>query len=196
MKFPFFKSLGYPAGGYRVGPLGRLNASAGYATPKARQAMTEFKDFLNGEVMEGSLFYHYARVLELLYALERAESLLADEGILGLETRITSPLAEEEGVGVIEAPRGTLIHHYWVDRHGAMKKANLIVATGHNNLAMNQAIGVVAREYIKNGEVREGILNRMEGVIRCYDPCLSCATHTLEIQPPGGPTFTVTERAT
>jgi len=126
-----------------------------------------------------TLLYHYTRLIELLNCLERAEEILKDERICGTEVRITTNPANAEGVGVIEAPRGTLIHHYWVNPYGAIEKANLIVATGHNNIAMNRSVELVAKEYIHKGEVREGLLNRVEGAIRCYDPCLSCSTHAL-----------------
>jgi NAD-reducing hydrogenase large subunit len=183
LKFPFFKHHGYPEGGYRVGPLGRLNVANGMSTPKAEE---EWKNFMkiSGDGLGGcSLLYHYTRLIELLNCLERAEALLRNDKICSTEIRITSSPANEEGVGVIEAPRGTLIHHYWVDKYGAIRKVNLIVATGHNNIAMNRSIKLVAQEYIHNGEVKEGFLNRVEGAIRCYDPCLSCSTHALGQMP-------------
>jgi NAD-reducing hydrogenase large subunit len=122
-------------------------------------------------------------MVEIMYSLERAEAVLKDDRICGTEIRTTAPPAGEEGVGVIEAPRGTLIHHYQVDARGAIRRVNLIVATGHNNQAMNQSVKLVAREFIHRGEVREGLLNRVEGAIRCYDPCLSCSTHALGQMP-------------
>jgi NAD-reducing hydrogenase large subunit len=122
-------------------------------------------------------------LIEELNCLERAEQLLADEHICDQDIRFTGSPLNEEGVGVIEAPRGTLIHHYWVDKYGAIRKVNLIVATGHNNLAMNRSVQLVAQEFIHNGEVQEGMLNRVEGAIRCYDPCLSCSTHALGQMP-------------
>jgi len=115
--------------------------------------------------------------------LEGAENLLRASAVLGTDFQNTAPVSNEEGVGVIEAPRGTLIHHYRVDKYGAVKDVNLIVATGHNNQAMNQSVTMVAKEYIRGGNVREGILNRVEGAIRCYDPCLSCSTHALGRMP-------------
>jgi NAD-reducing hydrogenase large subunit len=183
LKFPFFKAQGYPDGCYRVGPLGRLNAADGMATPRADVEWRQFRSVADNGLKGGILLYHYARMVELLYALEQAEAILKDERICGSKIRITAAPAREEGVGVIEAPRGTLIHHYWVDKHGAIRKANLIVATGHNNLAMNRSVKAVAQEYIHGGEVREGLLNRVEGAIRCYDPCLSCSTHALGQMP-------------
>ncbi len=182
MKFPFYKALGYPQGLYRVGPLARVMASDGFSTPKAQAELEEFKRATEG-LGGGSLLYHYARLIEALYALERAEELLHDERICHTEVLATGTPRRRQGVGVIEAPRGTLIHHYWVDEKGVMEKANLIVATGHNNLAMNKSVTLVAQEYIHNGEIKEGMLNRIEGAIRCYDPCLSCATHAVGQMP-------------
>ena len=122
-------------------------------------------------------------MIEMLNAAEVIKSLLQDELICGKEIWVNSSQINEEGIGVIEAPRGTLIHHYWVDGSGKIRKVNLIVATGHNNLAMNRAVYEVTREFIKDGKVTEGILNRVEVAIRCYDPCLSCSTHALGHMP-------------
>jgi NAD-reducing hydrogenase large subunit len=183
LKFPFFKPKGYAQGCYRVGPLGRVNAADGMSTPKADEALNAYRNTAQGGLEGGTLMYHYARMIELLNCLERAEGLLNNKTICGKDIRITADPTREEGVGVIEAPRGTLIHHYQVDRHGAIRKANLIVATGHNNIAMNRSVELVAKEYIHGGEVREGLLNRVEGAIRCYDPCLSCSTHALGQMP-------------
>jgi NAD-reducing hydrogenase large subunit len=183
LKFPFFKLQGYPQGCYRVGPLGRLNTADGMSTPEADEALITYRATAQGGLEGGTLMYHYARMIELLNCLERAEGLLKHKEICGRDIRITADPTQEEGVGVIEAPRGTLIHHYWVDRHGAIRKVNLIVATGHNNIAINRSVELVAKEYIHGGEVREGFLNRVEGAIRCYDPCLSCSTHALGQMP-------------
>jgi len=184
LKFPFLKALGYPGGIYRVGPLARLNVCQGVSTPKAQEELEELRSSAPRWPAEGSLLYHWCRLVELIYALERAKELLEDEEICSKETRITySKPAKEEGVGVVEAPRGTLIHHYRVDEHGVIKDVNLIVATGHNNLAMNEAVKAVAKAYIHRGQITEGILNRIEGAIRCYDPCLSCSTHAVGQMP-------------
>jgi NAD-reducing hydrogenase large subunit len=183
MKFPYYRPLGYPDGCYRVGPLGRVNAADGMATARAGEELKALRRMAPQGLLHGTLLYHYARLVELLYALERAEELLGHERICHTDIRVSGPPGGEEGVGVIEAPRGTLIHHYWVDSHGAIRKANLIVATGHNNIAINRSVAAVAREYIHKGKVEEGILNRVEGAIRCYDPCLSCATHALGQMP-------------
>ena len=182
MKFPYFKAQGYPEGSYRVGPLGRLNAADGMTTPQAAKEWKIYREAA-GDAKGGILLTHYARIVELVYGLEKAKSLLEDDRICGSEVRAVGNPVNDEGVGMIEAPRGTLIHHYQVDKHGAIRRANLIVATGHNNIAMNRSVKMVAKEYIHNGDVREGLLNRVEGAIRCYDPCLSCATHALGQMP-------------
>jgi NAD-reducing hydrogenase large subunit len=183
LKFPYYKKWGYPAGMYRVGPLGRLNVADRIATPLADKEFHGFKKLGNDGIVQGSLYYHYARLIEALYAAERLKALLEDELICSTEINVNSSTFNEEGIGVIEAPRGTLIHHYWVDRNGMVKKANLIVATGHNNGAINRAVHEVAREYIKGTKIAEGMLNRVEAAIRCYDPCLSCSTHALGQMP-------------
>jgi len=183
LKFPVFKPLGYPDGCYRVGPLGRLNAADAMGTVEAQDEFEYYNHLSQNGLKGGSLIFHYARLIELLYCLEKAKKLLEDDRISGRDIRITSNPSTREGVGAIEAPRGTLIHHYQVDKYGILEKVNLIVATGHNNLAMNQSVNLVAKEYIRGGEVREGLLNRVEGAIRCYDPCLSCSTHALGKMP-------------
>ena len=183
LKFPYYKKLGYPGGIYRVGPLGRLNVADGCDTPLANKEFHSFKKLGDNGVVQGSLYYHYARLIEMLNAAEKIKSLVQDELICSKDIWVNSSQINDEGIGVIEAPRGTLFHHYWVDRSGKMRKVNLIVATGHNNLAMNRAVYEVAREFIKDGKVTEGILNRVEVAIRCYDPCLSCSTHALGQMP-------------
>lgn len=184
LKFPFSRDKGFPDGCYRVGPLARLHAADAISTPRADEQLRIFREkFDRPEVRGGSLLYHYARMIELLYCLEKAEEILRGEVVYGPDIRKTASPSGQEGVGVIEAPRGTLIHHYKVDTYGALTRVNLIVATGHNNMAMNHSVGLVARQYIRGGEIREGILNRIEGAIRCYDPCLSCSTHALGRMP-------------
>ncbi len=183
MKFPYYKRMGYPAGIYRVGPLARLNVADGITTPLASKEFQEFKKLGNGAMVEGSLYYHYARLIEGLHAVEMLKELLQKDEICSTELRVSSSKYNEEGIGVIEAPRGTLIHHYWVDPSGAIRKVNIIVATQHNNLAINRAIYLAAREYVKADTLSEGMLNRVEVAIRCYDPCLSCATHALGQMP-------------
>jgi NAD-reducing hydrogenase large subunit len=182
LKFPFIKRLGYPAGIYRVGPLARLNLADKISTPQAGAALREWKSGRHG-VRRSSFYYHWARLIELLYALERIQQLLDDPDICSTDIMVNARPANAQGVGVIEAPRGTLFHHYWVDGDGRVEKANLIVATGHNNLAMNRAVLSVAKKYVKGNELKEGMLNRVEAAIRCYDPCLSCSTHAVGQMP-------------
>ena len=183
LKFPFFKPHGYPDGCYRVGPLGRLNAADAMGTFKAQQEFDYYQQLFENGLKGSTLLFHFTRLIELLYCLEKAEELLEDDLICSRDIRITSDPSNQEGIGAIEAPRGTLIHHYRVDKFGILEEVNLIVATGHNNLAMNRSVNLVAKEYIRGGEVREGLLNRVEGAIRCYDPCLSCSTHALGQMP-------------
>jgi NAD-reducing hydrogenase large subunit len=187
LKFPFYRPFGYPQGAYRVGPLGRINAGDFITTPKANAELKKLREAgkdSNG-VVHYTLYYHYARLIEALYAAERLGELFEDPDVCSNE--LHCPQGNElnpEGVGIVEAPRGTLIHHYNVDERGAITAANLIVATGHNNIAINRGVEQVAREFITDGtNVKEGVLNRMEHVIRCYDPCLSCSTHALGKMP-------------
>ncbi|HWC96655.1 MAG TPA: Ni/Fe hydrogenase subunit alpha [Candidatus Sulfopaludibacter sp.] len=176
LKAPYFKPIGYPDGVYRVGPLGRVNASEDFGTPEADAELAEFRRRY-GPVVHSSFHYHYARLLELLHGLEKIELLLNDPAILGKRVRAHAGVNCLEGVGMVEAPRGVLIHHYKVDENGAMRWCNLIVATGHNNLAINRSIGQVARHFIDGEHFKEGMLNRVSAVVRAYDPCLSCSTH-------------------
>jgi NAD-reducing hydrogenase large subunit len=177
LKFPYYRKLGWPGGAYRVGPLGRLNAAAKMSTPLAQKEFEWFRSLRRGKTLEGSLYYHGARLIENLHALERARHLLESPDILSTEIRATASAANREGVGVIEAPRGTLWHHYWVDEQGRLEKVNLIVATGNNNYAMSRAVEEVAKQYVHGETIQEGALNRVEAAIRAYDPCLSCSTH-------------------
>jgi NAD-reducing hydrogenase large subunit len=183
LKFPYYKKLGYPGGMYRVGPLARLNAADGYSTPLANKEYLELRKKSGNSPIRGLLYYHMARMIEMLNAAEEIKALVLNDAICGKDVWINSEVKNEEGVGVIEAPRGTLIHHYFVDKAGKIRKVNLIVATGHNNLAMNRAVYDVARKYITDGKVTEGILNHVEVAIRCYDPCFSCSTHALGHMP-------------
>jgi NAD-reducing hydrogenase large subunit len=183
LKFPYVKDRGFPQGCYRVGPLARVTMADAMSTPRAQKELLLYREKTRDGLGGSTLLYHYARLIELMNCLEAAEKLLQAGAVLGTDILNTSPVSIEEGVGVIEAPRGTLIHHYRVDKYGAVKDVNLIVATGHNNQAMNQSVTMVAKEHIRDGNVREGILNRVEGAIRCYDPCLSCSTHALGRMP-------------
>ncbi len=176
LKFPYYRAMGYPQGMYRVGPLGRLNVCDRFGTPEADAELEEFR--VSGR-SGCTLDYHYARLVEILASLEQMRDVLLDERLLSPRVRAEAGINALEGVGVHEAPRGTLIHHYRVDRNGVLTYANLIVSTGHNNLAMNRSILEIARRYIRNGAVDEGILNRLEGGIRAFDPCLSCSVHAL-----------------
>jgi len=183
LKFPFYKKDGWPDGIYRVGPLARLNVAEAITTPLASERFKEFKAKGNGKLLENNIYYHWARTIELLYAAERARELLKDDAIVGDEYRVKVERRAGEGIGVIEAPRGTLIHHYWADDDGRITKANFIVATAHNNKAIDLSVAQAARSFIKNGKMSEGILNRIEMAVRCYDPCLSCATHAIGKMP-------------
>ena len=177
LKFPYYKPLGYPDGIYRVGPLARLNVCEYIDTPKANQELQEFRDRADGRIATSSFFYHYARLIEILASLEKIAELVEDPDVMSPHTRAQAGINDLEGIGVSEAPRGTLFHHYNVDENGVIKKVNLIIATGHNNLAMNKTVAQIAKHYIHNGDVSEGFLNRVEAGIRNFDPCLSCSTH-------------------
>lgn len=184
LKFPYYRWAGFPKGSLRVGPLGRLNVADRIPTPLAEEEFKEFKAMGENGLVDRTIFYHYARAIEMLHAAERAKELLQDEEICSKEIWNESrEIENEEGVGVIEAPRGTLIHHYWVNRDGTIRKANLIVSTVFNNMGMNLAIKEVASKRIRNGRFDEGILNHVEHAIRCFDPCLSCATHAVGQMP-------------
>jgi NAD-reducing hydrogenase large subunit len=183
LKFPYYKKLGWPAGVYRVGPLGRLNTIDKIHTPLADAELKLFKSLNNGHPVENTLYYHYARLIEALYAVEQVQVLLEDADILSSDILNTRKDYRGEGVGVLEAPRGTLFHHYWADEMGRLERVNLIVATGHNNWAMSKAVDSVAKTYITTSEVREGLLNRVEAAVRAYDPCLSCSTHAVGQMP-------------
>jgi NAD-reducing hydrogenase large subunit len=183
LKFPYYKKLGWPNGVYRVGPLGRLNASDKLDTPLANEEFKLFKGLNGGKPVENTLYYHYARLIETLFAAERVRILLDDPDIMSTDILNTRNDFKGEGVGVIEAPRGTLFHHYWAEPSGQLKKVNLIVATGHNNWAMSTAVDSVAKTYITGPVITEGLLNRVEAAIRAYDPCLSCSTHAVGQMP-------------
>ncbi|MBZ5539961.1 MAG: Ni/Fe hydrogenase subunit alpha [Acidobacteriia bacterium] len=182
LKFPFYKPLGYPGGMYRVGPLARLNIAERCGTPLAEQEWVEFREIERGAVLS-SFHYHYARLIEILHAIESIRSILDDPEILSPHVRANAALNNAEGVGVAEAPRGTLLHHYRVNEQGLITWANLVIATGHNNLAMNRGILQVARQYVRGDKLTEGMLNRVEAVIRTFDPCLSCSTHAAGAMP-------------
>jgi NAD-reducing hydrogenase large subunit len=181
-KFVYYKPLGYPEGSYRVGPLARLNIVKSMGTPKADKELAEFKQISAGPV-ESSFHYHHARLVEAMYGIEKIEQILNDPQILDKHVRATAGVNRLEGAGQIEAPRGTLNHHYKVDENGKITWASLVVATGHNNNAMNRGVLQAARRYVKDGKFSAGALNRVEAVIRTFDPCLSCSTHAFGQMP-------------
>jgi NAD-reducing hydrogenase large subunit len=183
MKFPYFKAAGYPRGFYRVGPLARVNVASYAGTPLADLEMREFKKLGKNGVVQSTFHYHYARLIELLFCVETAKRLLDDPEILSEHVTSKALVNNYEGVGVAEAPRGTLIHHYKVDPQGMITSNNMIIATEHNNLAYNKAVTQVAQKYVKAKQLQEGMLNRVEAVIRAFDPCLSCATHAVGQMP-------------
>jgi NAD-reducing hydrogenase large subunit len=182
LKFPFYRPAGYPEGSYRVGPLARLNICTHIGTPLADQELREYRD-RGGGTVTSSFFYHYARLVEILAAIERIELLLADPDIFSDRLRADAGINQLEGVGVSEAPRGTLFHHYQVDPTGLLTSVSMLIATGQNNLAMNRAVAQIARHYVRGPTIQEGMLNRVEAGIRAFDPCLSCSTHALGTMP-------------
>ena len=182
MKFPFLVSLGKERGWYRVGPLARVNNCAYIDTPLAEKEREQFAALGNDGLVHPPLAYHWARMIELLHAAERIKVLLHDDELSGKDL-LTSGEPQREGIGVIEAPRGTLFHHYRVDDDGLVNKANLIVSTTNNNQAMNETIRHVASRHLDGKTVTESLLNHIEVAIRAYDPCLSCATHALGKMP-------------
>ena len=182
MKFPFLRSLGPETGWYRVGPLSRVAQCDFIPSPLAEQARKEFVAFNGGSATGATLGFHWARMIEMLHAAEVIRDLLLDPDLQGNDL-VSKGDRQERGVGVIEAPRGTLIHHYKVDDNDQIVRCNLIVSTTHNNQAMNEAIRQVARQYIDGRKLTEGLLNHIEVAIRAFDHCLSCATHALGKMP-------------
>lgn len=182
MKFPYIVDLGRENGWYRVGPLARVNNADFISTPLAEAARVEFMASGNGAPVQESLAYHWARMIEMLHSAEGIKELLGDPDMLSHDLVATGE-RRPEGVGVIEAPRGTLFHHYQVDENDIVTRANLIVSTTNNNQAMNEAVRAVAARYLDGKELTEGLLNHLEVAIRAYDPCLSCATHALGKMP-------------
>jgi NAD-reducing hydrogenase large subunit len=182
MKFPFLVSLGTDAGWYRVGPLARINNCDFIATPLAEAERQLFLALGQGQPVYATLAYHWARMIELLHSAEGIKELLLDPDILSQDL-VTRGALCREGIGVIEAPRGTLFHHYRINEDGLVEKANLIVATTQNNQAMNESIRHVAARYLDGQTLTEPLLNQIEVAIRAYDPCLSCATHAVGKMP-------------
>jgi F420-non-reducing hydrogenase large subunit len=191
IKFPYLKKIGWKgfidgkdSGVFRVAPLGRLNASDGMATPIAQEHYEKFYDVLGGKPAHFTLATHWARLIEAMQAAEAMVQLINDPEILDTTIRNMDFQIPKEGIGVIEAPRGTLFHHYETDENGRLTKANLIVATVNNSAAINMSVEKAARGLIKGGKVDDGILNMVEMAFRAYDPCFACATHTLDGRPP------------
>jgi NAD-reducing hydrogenase large subunit len=182
MKFPYLQHLGVEKGWYRVGPLARINNADVITTPLAEAARVEFMKEGKGLAVQPTLAYHWARMIEVLHAAEGIQILLEDPEILGHDL-MASGERRSRGIGVIEAPRGTLFHDYSIDENDLVTKANLIVSTTSNNQAMNESIRQVAATYLDGVEPTEGLLNHLEVAIRAYDPCLSCATHALGKMP-------------
>jgi NAD-reducing hydrogenase large subunit len=186
LKFPYYKRYGFEngAGMYRVGPLARLNICDFAGTPRADRELRQFRRLGNqGKPVVSSFHYHYARLIEILFCLEKIEEVLEDPALEDNHIRSQAGVNNLVGVGISEAPRGTLFHEYHVNEDGILQEVNLIIATGQNNLAMNQTVKQIAQAYISKGKVNEGILNRIEHGIRMYDPCLSCSTHALGQMP-------------
>ncbi|QOJ21637.1 MAG: Ni/Fe hydrogenase subunit alpha [Gammaproteobacteria bacterium] len=183
LKFPYFSSLGTEHGWYRVGPLARINNCDVITTPLAEAARQRFKATGHGGSVHDTLGYHWARMIELLHCAESIHGLLQDPDITGTDLLADKGEYQPQGIGVIEAPRGTLFHHYHVNEEGLVTQANLIVSTTSNNQAMNESVRVVANQYLDGHEITEALLNHLEVAVRAYDPCLSCATHALGKMP-------------
>ena len=186
VKFPFLKAVGWngftdgkKSGIYSVAPLARLNAAEGMATERAQEYYQKYFEMLGGKPVHFTLANHWARLIEMLYAAERMMELAADPEITSKQTRAIPDAIPKEGMGVVEAPRGTLFHHYQTDERGVIQKANLIVATQNNAGRMAMSVDKAARNLIRDGQVDDGILNKIEMAFRAYDPCHACATHSL-----------------
>lgn len=183
LKYPYYKPLGFEKGIYRVGPLARLNVCSRMRTPMAQKEFELFKQLNNGKPVHGTFYFHYARLIEALSDVEDAERILNDPQVTSSHIQHHGRWNYEEGIGSSEAPRGTLFHHYKTDATGKLLKVNLLIATGQNNPSMNRSILEVAQQYVKGETIKEGMLNRVESAIRCYDPCLSCSTHAMGQMP-------------
>jgi NAD-reducing hydrogenase large subunit len=193
LKFPYYRPLGYPEGLYRVGPLARLNVCTAIGTPWADRELAAFRDrhgtaASGGRIAIASFAYHHARLVEIVACLEGIEQLLVHPALLRGPVRAVGRGGSRTALGVSEAPRGTLFHHYSVDVNGLLTRVNLLIATGQNNLAMNRTVAQIAREWIPwplpaAVEIAEPLLNRLEAGIRCFDPCLSCSTHAAGLMP-------------
>jgi NAD-reducing hydrogenase large subunit len=183
LKYPYYKPLGFEKGFYRVGPLARLNVVSKMKTPLAQKEFENYKAINNGKPIHGTFYFHYARLIETMSSVEEAEMLLNDPQITSTNIQTHGRWNYPEGIGCSEAPRGTLFHHYITDETGKLTHVNLLIATGQNNPSMNRSITDVAKQYVKGKDIKEGMLNRVESAIRCYDPCLSCSTHAIGAMP-------------
>lgn len=185
MKFPFYKPAGYEngAGLYRVGPVARLNICDFAGTPRADRELRQWRRLGHGKPVSSSFHAHYARLIEILFSLEKIQELIEDPVIFDTHLRSIAGANESVGIGIMEAPRGTLFHEYHVDDTGIIKKVNLLVATGNNNQAINKTVQQIAQSYMNGKQITEGLMNRVEHGIRLYDPCLSCATHAVGQMP-------------
>lgn len=191
LKFPYLKKVGWQgfvdgpeSGVYKATPLSRLNAAEGMATPLAQAEYERFYETLGGKPVDHTLATHWARLIEILYAAERWVELACDPQITSDEYRVLPTATPDEGVGSVEAPRGTLTHHYWTDERGILTRVNLIVGTTNNNAPIAMSVKKAAQALIRGGQVREGLLNKVEMAFRAYDPCFGCATHSLPGQMP------------
>ncbi|MBK8087841.1 MAG: Ni/Fe hydrogenase subunit alpha [Chitinophagaceae bacterium] len=183
LKFPYYKPFGFDKGFYRVGPLARLNVASKMRTPLAQREFELFKAMNGGKPVHGTFYFHYTRLIEALSDVEDAQRILNDPQVTSLHIQHNGRWNYEEGIGSSEAPRGTLFHHYKTDNTGKLVNVNLLIATGQNNPSMNRSITEVAKQYVKGNDLKEGMLNRVESTIRCYDPCLSCSTHAMGQMP-------------
>jgi NAD-reducing hydrogenase large subunit len=201
VKPTFYTPLGYSKGMYRVGPLARLNICKKTGTPKADVELEEFRALGTNGVVNQSFHFHYARLIEMLHCAEQIERTLQNPELYGTRVRSQARPNHRHGVGCCEAPRGILWHEYKVDEQGQVQKANLLIATQQNNSAMQIAVKLAAQRFVNPAKLTEGMLNRVEAAIRCFDPCLSCSTHALgkmamhvEVRGPGGELLAEKER--
>ena len=183
LKYTYYKPYGFGKGFYRVGPLARLNVCTKMKTPLAQKEFENFKSLNSGKPVHGTFYFHYARLIEALGDIEDAERILNDPEVTSLHIQHHGQWNYAEGIGSSEAPRGTLFHHYKTDPTGKLLHVNLLIATCQNNPSMNRSVLDVAKQYVKGNDVKEGMLNRVESAIRCYDPCLSCSTHAIGKMP-------------
>ncbi|MEO8414802.1 MAG: Ni/Fe hydrogenase subunit alpha [Ginsengibacter sp.] len=183
LKYPYYKPYGFDKGFYRVGPLARLNVADKMKTPLAQREFENFRSMNDGKPVHGAFYFHYTRLIEALGDVEDAERILNDPEVTSLHIQHHGKWNYAEGIGSSEAPRGTLFHHYKTDETGKLTMVNLLIATGQNNPSMNRSILEVARQYVNADKVEEGMLNRVESTIRCYDPCLSCSSHAIGAMP-------------